>query len=552
MNDWSRRAWLQAALGSGVVCAAGCQPSHRLPPAGEWVGAGHAVGHRLRDQPPPTVAADAWRDVEVVIVGAGIAGLSAAWQLQRHGCRDVVVLELESVAGGTARSGQGAAGEFPWGAHYLPLPQPDQTALGELLRDMDVIQGLAPDGRWLVNEESLCRDPQERLFIEGRWQEDLDPLEEAADWERAQGTAWQQEVARWCHWRDDAGRRAFTLPSRHCSDAPVLQALDQISMAEWLDQRGWNSPHLRWLINYACRDDYGASIDQVSAWAGLFYFCARQEEMSGQSQPFLTWPDGNGRIVRHLAAGLGDRLYTGCPVWSIRPPSSSTFPSSQSADSTDPPRLEIAAGGLGDRPALGWRARHVIAAIPQFIAARVIPGYAEARGEWIRELTYGSWLVANVQVRDRPRSVGFPLAWDNVIYASPSLGYVVASHQRGLDHGPTVFTWYHAFDDADPRSARQRLLDLSWEEGAEMVLRDLELAHPDIRPLVERIDLMRWGHAMVRPRPGFRFAPARTALQQPFHGIHFAHTELSGLALFEEAFDHGLRAADEILMARRT
>jgi hypothetical protein len=32
--------------------------------------------------------------------------------------------------------------------------------------------------------------------------------------------------------------------------------------------------------------------------------------------------------------------------------------------------------------------------------------------------------------------------------------------------------------------------------------------------------------------------------------LHFAHTDLSGIALFEEAFDHGLRAAREIAAAR--
>jgi hypothetical protein len=61
---------------------------------------------------------------------------------------------------------------------------------------------------------------------------------------------------------------------------------------------------------------------------------------------------------------------------------------------------------------------------------------------------------------------------------------------------------------------------------------------------------MRWGHAMIRPRPGFVWGGARAAAQKPFRGIHFANTDLSGLALFEEAFDHGLRAAEEVLKAR--
>ena len=57
-----------------------------------------------------------------------------------------------------------------------------------------------------------------------------------------------------------------------------------------------------------------------------------------------------------------------------------------------------------------------------------------------------------------PRRPGAALAWDNVLYESPSLGYVVNTHQRGLDHGPAVLTYYYPLTDPDPRAARTRLL----------------------------------------------------------------------------------------------
>ena len=59
---------------------------------------------------------------------------------------------------------------------------------------------------------------------------------------------------------------------------------------------------------------------------------------------------------------------------------------------------------------------------------------------------------------------------------------------------------------------------------------------------------MRWGHAMVRPEPGLLWDPAFLALSRPF-GASTSPTELSGLALFEEAQDHGVRAAEEVLAA---
>ena len=43
---------------------------------------------------------------------------------------------------------------------------------------------------------------------------------------------------------------------------------------------GWRArastdPQLRWYLDYCCRDDYGAGMAQVSAWAGIHYFASR-------------------------------------------------------------------------------------------------------------------------------------------------------------------------------------------------------------------------------------------------------------------------------------
>jgi hypothetical protein len=56
-----------------------------------------------------------------------------------------------------------------------------------------------------------------------------------------------------------------------------------------------------------------------------------------------------------------------------------------------------------------------------------------------------------------------------------------------------------------------------------------------------------WGHAMVNPRVGFVWSPTRVNASKPLGSIHFAGTDLSGIALFEEAFYHGIRAAEEVL-----
>jgi hypothetical protein len=162
----------------------------------------------------------------------------------------------------------------------------------------------------------------------------------------------------------------------------------------------------------------------------------------------------------------------------------------------------------------------------------------------------GNLGLNNLTLRQEPISRGCPVAWDNVFYDSPSLGYVSATYQRGLDYGPAVWTYYYPLCRERPQDARQRLLAMDWQDCADLVLTDMAHAHHDIRSLVAQLDVMRWGHAMIRPSPGFIFGPDRSAAAAPYRGIHFAHTDLSGIALFEEAFYHGLRAAEEVLAAQ--
>jgi hypothetical protein len=281
------------------------------------------------------------------------------------------------------------------------------------------------------------------------------------------------------------------------------------------------------------------TVNQTSAWAGLFYFCARVLKPGVESQSLITWPEGNGRLVNHLYEKSKAKIQLDRAAVEINPLSN---------------RVEIITLDSRGQNALGFRAQHVIFAAPQFIARYLIRPYRENPPPHIAEFQFGSWMVANLTLKDRPKPSSprdFPLAWDNVLYESESLGYVVATHQRGIDHGPTVFTYYYPRCDENARAARTRLLDTDWRGWADVALTDLSRAHTDIRTLVERLDVMRWGHAMIRPRTGFLWGGARREGARPFRSIHFAHSDLSGVALFEEAFDHGLRAADEVLRSIR-
>jgi protoporphyrinogen oxidase len=518
---------LFAAAPVAVTALSSCKRNARDIP-GTIRGASMPVGHRLRDATVERASGPATR-VKVAIVGAGPSGLSAAWRLERLGEKDFVVLELEGQPGGTSAYGTDGVTPYPWGAHYVPLPGKDNRALSILLTEMGCLDGaLAP------REELLIREPEERCFYADEWHEGLFPREIASDEDKAHYERFQAEVDRWVGWRDAKGRRAFAIPLHRSSDDAQLTALDRVSAAQWLDEHQIHSRLVRWYVEYACRDDYGLSLSNTSAWAMLFYFCSRVSSPRAESAPFLAWPEGNGHLVRHLANVAGARVKTGMLVTDVVPGEANVELSA----------LEVATGRL-----VRYQAERVILATPKLVVPRILRPFRDKPPAHLEKFGYGSWWVANLHLKRRPESPGFGPAWDNVIYDSPSLGYVVSTHQKRADYGPTIWTYYVPLTDGDPKAARERLAAAEHSTFVDALLADLEPAHEGLRDAIERIDVWKWGHAMVRPVPGLIWSSDRKRASEPFGRVHFAHSDLSGVGLFEEAQDHGVRAAEEVLVA---
>lgn len=495
----SRRAFLSAAL-VGLT-----QKSGRAI-AGGFVNESVATGHALRDgRGVPTPSRQ--RRASIVIVGGGMSGLCAAWRLRKLGFDDFVVLEMEPGPGGNARWGESDVTAYPWGAHYVPIPGQAAGLVRELFTDMGLFDGRAWDERHLVHA------PDERLFIHGRWQEGLEPAVGPTRRDRDQIRRFTALMA------DLRATGRFTIPMAASADGHVPPPEDSLSMAAWLDARGLDSPWLRWMVDYACRDDYGGLARDVSAWAGILYFAARDADDTGP----LTWPEGNGHIVRWLLGRIGPRIHTGAMTWRV---------------SREGRQWRVLTTDAV------WTADAVIVAAPTHVATRIVEGAPRAR------ITSSPWVTANLTLDRWPRETGFPIAWDNVLFDSPALGYVVATHQHLRRYVPrTVWTYYWALAHQPPADARRWLLAQGYEALRERILTDLSRPHPDIRECVSRVDVMRFGHAMVRPTPGLRSDALWQALQAGHDRLFYAHSDLSALPLFEEAQYRGVVAADRAVAA---
>lgn len=471
--------------------------------AGGFVDRSHETGHRLRDR-SAFAAPSRVVKTPVLIVGAGMAGLSAAWWLDRHGIRDYLLLDAESSGGGNSRWGESPSGLYPWAAHYVPVPGRGATLVRTLFEELGVLR----DGEF--EERYLCHSPQERLFLHGRWQDGLEPELGATKADHAEYRRFQQLLTEF------AASGEFRIPV--ATGARRRVDLDRLTFSAWLDREHFNSPYLRWYADYACRDDYGMRAADTSAWAGIHYFAARRE--NDEKGP-LTWPEGNGWIARRLLDRVGAaRVATGEFVSHLAPAGS---------------RWRVVASTAV------YEAGTVIYAAPSYLLPYLLADQPAQAAAALPRRTYAPWLTANLWLDRWPAERGLPIAWDNVLYRSPALGYVVSTHQSlRQQQDRTVWTYYWALAGPDPAAARRMLLERSWQSWTEAILADLAQAHPDIRDCVSRIDLMRFGHAMARPTPGFL---SQTSPRSPWPGLYLANSDVSGLSIFEEAQFQGVEAA---------
>jgi len=248
-------------LAASTLPLLGCKGTRNIE--GGLLGANHERGHLLRPGEPGKdrtwPAPSVTRRTRVLIAGGGVAGLAAARALRLRGMDDFAMLELEDSAGGNSRGGVVGGLPCPLGAHYLPVPGDAARDVQDLLEELSLRRRVA--GRWEYDERHLCHSPQERLFIHGQWQEGLLPLPEMdiallADYQRFARLVQQASAA-----------APFSIPLSASAPAPQHRALDAMTFEAWLDQQQLTRAPLRWYLDYCCRDDYGAGLDTVSAWA---------------------------------------------------------------------------------------------------------------------------------------------------------------------------------------------------------------------------------------------------------------------------------------------
>lgn len=472
---------------------------------------------------------------DVIIVGAGVSGLAAAYHLKKNNVHNIKLIELGSVVGGNSVSGKNNYSAYPYGAHYLTLPNASNKPLQAFLYEKGIITGFDDEGKPLYKETDLCFDPEERLLIKGTFQDGLVPNYNLTEEEKKELKRFFYLMEDYKNKKGEDGKYFFEIPMSMASKDTSLDALDSITFSEFLKREKFTGEGLLWYLNYCCRDDFGGDTTKVSAWAGVNYFASHKPNPSNtDASRVLTWPQGNGKLVGLLAENLQNEIQTNCVTTAIV---------------LENDKVLIKAIDFKNNKQFEIECKQCIVCSPPFVNNHILDKNIPYAREAAKKLTHTPWITAAITLNRLPEGRGQELCWDNVGYQTKALGYIYNQHQN-LEQlqEKKVITLYIPLDDKDAVTERKLAMQRTEAEWKSMVLDELEVLHSGITAYVEEIEVWIWGHGMALPKTGLIKGNDLKELAKPIDNkLFFAHTDLSGFSIFEEGFDWGYRSAMQVV-----
>ena len=309
--------------------------------------------------------------MRVIVVGAGIAGLTAAWDLQRAG-HEVVVLEASHRIGGKIRRAEVAGVTVDVGAEAMLARRPEGVALAEAL-GLPIVHPTSASSRiWTRGE--LRPLPRSLMGVPM----DLDALE-------ASGVLSPEGMER--------ARQEASLPVDGASQS-LADDID-VMVGDLVDQRFGPEVTDR-LVEPLLGGVYAGRAREISIRAAVPQLAAMATKGPLTPQAVAIAPaspgvpvfagiaGGMGLLVETLAAGLDVR--TGARVWLVSHPTERS------------PRFEVSFGTARGEE-ITEEADGVIVAIPAWPAAHILTELPWQVTDELRYLDYASVAVITLAFR---------------------------------------------------------------------------------------------------------------------------------------------------------
>lgn len=452
----------------------------------------------LRDgQPLPKPSKEI--NTDVVVIGAGFAGLSAAATLETHGA-NVVVVESEYRAGGAAVSQELAGGMAPLGSVYFVDRTPEVEAL---LKRANIEPVLCPPDAYDFGKSGLVRN----LWADGTLDSVIRNPNERDGMKR---------------FRDYILGLGSSLPEYPLPDVltPELMSLD-VSAEDWVKQ--FKSQTLLTILNAYSRSSEGALLARTNVYClQNFYASELGDELD---IPRYTFPGGTHALSGSLANTLKS-VQNSHLAARIHQNEHHAF-----VDCVD-----------SDGRVIRYKAHHVVMAGQKFQLPYMVEGLPVEQAEACKEMSYAPYMTVHI-VSD------LPLVQNNVydtwnLNSEFETDVVNPGSVPGTHFDKHVASLYLPMD----RFARGQLQDpeLFARRATDVVNRFVSARSRDQAASVREIYCWGWGHGMVIPTPGSHSGIAQLARRR--HGlVLFTGADNDAAPAFENAVYNGTHTAMQLL-----
>lgn len=444
---------------------------------------------------------------DAIIIGGGLAGLSAAWRL-RHW--DTLVLESEDRIGGRIRSEQRGPYFLNWGGHVFGGPGTStDTLLSETgtgaVNVPGTLAGTHMNGKLLLNgplQTYPFRIPMgmkdRAAMIAAGVKVSKDVLRYASVVRRRPGETGEQRQQRIYDFENDR------------------------SFADYLGDIG---PEAQALFTPTVTRSAGDP-DEISAGAGIGYFSLVWNIGQGLSKSISGGPS---TLTATIAAALGDRVQTNAQVHEV----------TQHKD-------HVTVCFTQDGVEHEQTARTVIMATPAPVSHKIGVNLRPDLREALGKVQYGSYVAGAFLTNETERQV-----WDSAYgIATPkrsmavvlNMGNIVRGSETYRQKGGSIMCF-------SPASLANDLLPLSDEKIVDTYVKDLSQVLPGFENMIEETHIQRWELGAPYCFPGR--AKLQETLMKPDERIFLAGDYLGSLYT-ETAITSAFTAAQRVtsLLAR--
>jgi oxygen-dependent protoporphyrinogen oxidase len=396
---------------------------------------------------------------DVIIIGGGLAGLSAAWRLKHH---DILLLESDDRVGGRVRSERRGDYWLNWGGHLFAGPG---SATDELFQSVGITALPVPG---ILTAMSL----NGKLLLNGRVE--LYPFRAPMSWKSRfamilAGAKVRAAVIKY-------GKVAKRRPGEdyRVQQQRILEFMSDRTFAEFT---GKLPPDADAIFRPTVSRSTG-SPETMTAGAGVGYFHTVWNKDDGLGRNILGGPS---TLTNIIAKTLGDRVQLNATVLEVLQKDNSVV-------------VYYNQGGVVHVEEARFAVLATPAPITRKIAKNLDPEIANA----LDQVKYGPHVSAAFLTNE----VG-PQVWDHVYsFATPKRSFDIILHQSNLVRSmETVRKPGSSFMTFSPGDSGRRIIDKTDEEILKIKLKDLNEIFPGFSNHVVEAHVMKFplGSAYIYP-----------------------------------------------------